>query len=426
MARPDPARLVPGGTLDELVLPAEVSVVPARGAGSRLWDVDGREYLDFTLGGGSLLLGHAPPAVAAAVAAQAARGSAFAMLSEPLLALAERVVAAVPCAEQVVFTATGAEATYVALRLARAATGRARVLKFEGGYHGFHDVGTLGVPASPAPGISPAVRAEILVARFNDVDGTAARLDAERDALAAVIVEPFQRVVAPRPGFLEMLRDRTRRHGIVLIFDEVVTGFRFDWRGAQGLTGVTPDLATYGKVLGGGYPLAAVAGPRRLLELASPRGGPAAFSGSQHGNAVAAAAGLATLEALGRPGAFERLRELTAAAGDVLQSAVAQAGVDGRVVVLGPVWHLCPLVRGRGPFEDHDASLPADPERARRVIDALAVELTRQGVLAFPRPGRGYVRGYLSLAHTEADLRALGERVREALRRGRVSACLSG
>lgn len=417
------ARLVPGGTLDELILPEPVALVPARGAGSRLWDVEGREYIDYTLGGGSLILGHAHPDVVAAVGTQAARGSAFAMLSEPLLGLAERLVEAAPCAEQVLFAATGAEATYVALRLARAATGRTRVLKFEGGYHGFHDVGTVSVTSAsggPAPtaesaGISPAALQEVMVAPFNDTEATAALIETHRDTLAAVIVEPFQRVLAPRPGFLEMLRERTRRHGSVLVFDEIVTGFRFDYRGAQGLTGVTPDLATYGKALGGGYPISAVAGRRDLIELASPRGGPAAFSGSQHGNAVAAAAGLATLERLREPSCFDRLRQLSALMASALEAALAAAGVHGRAVVLGPVWHLCPFVPGRGPFETHRASLPPDPRRAKAGLTALAIELTRRGVLAFPRPRRGYLRGYLSLAHTEDDIRATGERVREAL-----------
>jgi glutamate-1-semialdehyde 2,1-aminomutase len=418
------ARLVPGATLDELVLPEAAALVPATAAGSRLRDVAGREDLDYTLGGGALVLGHAHPAVVAAATAQAARGSTFAMLAEPLIRLAARVVEAAPCAERVVFTATGAEATYVALRLARAATGRSRVLKFEGGYHGLHEWGTASVTSATGgprataeeAGLSPAALAELVVAPFNDLAATAALLDAHRDWLAAVIVEPFQRVVAPAPGFLELCRERTRRHGIVLVFDEIVTGFRFAHGGAQALTGVTPDLATYGKVLGGGYPLAAVAGRGDLLDLASPRGGPAAFSGSQHGNAVAAAAGLATVESLAEGDGYRALERLADCARAELQGALRAAGVPGRVVVLGPVWHLLPGAAGDGPFADHPGSLPADPARARAAVTALAIEATREGVLAYPRPRRGYLRGYLSLAHTEADLRETGARLARALR----------
>jgi glutamate-1-semialdehyde 2,1-aminomutase len=418
-------RLIPGATLDELVLPEEVSLLPDRARGSRLWDLDGREYVDYTLGGGSLLLGHAAAPVVEAVRAQVDRGSAFTMLSEPLLRLAELLVDAVPCGERVVFTATGAEATYVALRLARAGTGRSRVLKFEGGYHGFHDLGSLSVtsasggpePVREGAGISPGTADEVVVAPFNDIARTEALLDAHADRLAAVIVEPLQRVVAPDPAFLARLRERTRRHGIVLVFDEIVTGFRFHWQGAQGLLGIVPDLATYGKVLGGGYPLAAVAGTRALLDLADPRGGVAAFSGSQHGNAVASAAGLATLTAVREAEGIARLGRLTELMRSALRQAVAAVGAGGRVVVLGPVWHVYPIGSGDGPFADHPSSLPREPARAGVAVTALAVELTRLGILAFPRPRRGYVRGYLSLAHTEADVAWTGERLAEALRR---------
>ena len=417
------AQIIPGATFDELVLPEPVAIIPRRASGSRLHDVAGREYIDYTLGGGSLILGHAHPDVVAAVTEQARRGSAYAMLSEPLLELSEMLVGAIPCAEQVLFTATGAEATYVALRLARAATGRPRILKFAGGYHGFHDVGIVNVtspsegpaPAAESSGIPPHVLEDVVVAPFNAIERTASLIEAHHQSLAAIIVEPVQRVLTPRPEFLAMLREESRRWGIVLIFDEVVTGFRFDYRGAQGLYGVIPDLATYGKVLGGGYPLSAVVGRGDLLSLANPRGGPAAISGSQHGNAVAAAAGLATLQHLGRPESFERLRRVAALTEDTLKKALAAAGVGGRVVVLGPVWHVLPLDTGEGPFFDHPSSLPADPRRAEAVITALSLQVTRHGVLAFPRPRRGYLRGYLSLAHSDDDIRVTGERLYESM-----------
>jgi glutamate-1-semialdehyde 2,1-aminomutase len=416
-------QLIPGATLDELVLPEPVVLIPQSGSGSRLRDAAGREYIDHTLGGGALILGHAHPDVVTAASEQMRRGSAFAMISEPLIELAEAMVDAIPCAEQVMFAATGAEATYIALRLARAATGRGRILKFSGGYHGFHDIGILsvtsvgagGTPVAESSGVAPHVLDEVEVAQFNDIEGTAALIRRHRDALAAIIVEPVQRVLAPRREFLMMLREESRRSGIVLIFDEIVTGFRFDYRGAQGLYGVIPDLATYGKVLGGGYPLSAVAGRRDLLALTNPRGGTAAVSGSQHGNAVAAAAGLATLRRLARPGSFERLGSLAALIESTLREACTAAGIGGRVVVLGPVWHVLPVAGGAGPFTDHASSLPADPARARAWIETLSVELTRRGVLAFPRPLRGYIRGYLSLAHSEEDIRRTGEHVREAL-----------
>jgi glutamate-1-semialdehyde 2,1-aminomutase len=416
-------RLIPGATLDELVLPEPVALIPQSGSGSRLRDVAGLEYIDYTLGGGALILGHAHPDVVTAASEQARRGSAFAMISEPLIELAGAMVDAIPCAQQVMFAATGAEATYIALRLARAATGRGRILKFAGGYHGFHDIGILsvtsagsgGAPVAESSGVAPHVLDEVQVAQFNDIAGTAALIRRHSKSLAAIIVEPVQRVLAPRQEFLMMLREESQRLGIVLIFDEIVTGFRFDYRGAQGLYGVIPDLATYGKVLGGGYPLSAVAGRRDLLAVANPRGGTAAVSGSQHGNTVAAAAGLATLRCLARPGSFELLRALAALMESTLRQTLAAVGLGGRVVVLGPVWHVLPVAGGDGPFTDHASSLPADPVRARAWIETLSVELTRRGVLAFPRPLRGYVRGYLSLAHSEEDIRQTGVRLREAL-----------
>lgn len=418
------SQIIPGATFDELTLPEQAAFVPHAGSGSHVRDVGGREYIDYTLGGGSLILGHAHPDVVAAVGEQARRGSTFAMLTEPLLDLAEILVDAIPCAEQMMFAATGAEATYIALRLARAATGRPRVLKFAGGYHGFHDTGIVNVTSpseGPAPvaessGITPEALWETVVAPFNDSKRTASLIEAHRESLAAIIVEPVQRVLAPRPEFLSMLREESRRCGIVLVFDEVVTGFRFDYRGAQGLYGIVPDLATYGKVLGGGYPLSAVAGRRDVMALANPRGGPASVSGSQHGNAVAAAAGLATLRHLQRPESFARLRRITALMEETLKKALATAGGGGRVIVLGPVWHVLPFATGDGPFFDHPSSLPADPHHAEEGITALAIELTRRGVLAFPRPRRGYLRGYLSLAHSDDDIRVTGERLSESLR----------
>jgi glutamate-1-semialdehyde 2,1-aminomutase len=417
------AQMIPGATFDELVLPEPVALIPHTGAGSRLRDIDGREYIDYTLGGGSLILGHAHPDVVAAAVEQAGRGSAFAMLTKPALDLAELIIDAVPCAEQVMFAATGAEATYIALRLARAATGRTRILKFAGGYHGFHDAGIVNVtsaaegptPVAESSGVTPDALDEVVVAPFNDLERTAALIRAQRDRLAAIIIEPVQRILAPKPEFLAMLREESRRFGIILIFDEVVTGFRFDYRGAQGLFGIIPDLATYGKVLGGGYPLSALAGRRELLELANPRGGPASVSGSQHGNAVAAAAGLATLRHLQRPENFVRLRRLTSVMEETLRKALAAAGLGGRAVVLGPVWHVLPFASGDGPFFDHPSSLPVDASHAEAGIAALAGDTIARGVLVFPRPRRGYLRGYLSLAHTEDDIRQTGERLAEAL-----------
>ncbi|HEV8673355.1 MAG TPA: aminotransferase class III-fold pyridoxal phosphate-dependent enzyme [Methylomirabilota bacterium] len=421
-------RVIPGGTLEELTLPPEVQVVPARGQGSRLWDTDGREYVDYVLGGGALILGHAPAPVVEAAAAQLRAGSAFAMLTEAAIELAEALVAVIPCAEQVLFAATGAEATHFALRLARAATGRERILKFEGAYHGHHDYGILSVtgeraaaPPRPTPesaGIPARVLDEVLVVPYNDLGAAEQVVEAHRGELAAVIVEPLQRIVEPMAGFLPGLRELTRRHGIVLIFDEVVTGFRLALGGAQEYYGVTPDLAAYGKVVGGGYPLAIVAGPADLLGRADPRRtGPTAVyvSGSQFANAVAVAAARATLAALRAPGVYARLAELGRQLRERLQAVLDAEGIPGRVLAHGPIWHLLPRCAEMGPFRDHQAVRRATAA-GRPLVEPLVRELVRRGVLAFPRPGRGYVRGYLSLAHTERDLAVTADALRDALR----------
>ncbi|HEX2924566.1 MAG TPA: aminotransferase class III-fold pyridoxal phosphate-dependent enzyme, partial [Chloroflexota bacterium] len=269
------SRLMPGGTLGMFGLPPDLAIIPAYGRGAKLYDVDGNEYVDYLLGSGPLILGHAHPAVVEAVQQQAARASTFYYVNEPALELAELIVSAVPCADKVRFCSSGNEATFFAMRLARAHTGREKVLKFEGGFHGVHDyaihnIWSTGASQSPEPrvesaGVPRGARETVLVAPFNDVEATAAVIEANYRDLAAVILEPFQRSYPPRPGFLPFLREITSKYGIQLIFDEVITGFRFAWGGAQEYYGVVPDLACLGKIIGGGYPLSAVVGREEVM-----------------------------------------------------------------------------------------------------------------------------------------------------------------
>src|SRR5512133_615649 len=316
------ARLLPGGTLGMFGLPSDLAIVPAYGRGGRLYDVDGNEYIDHLLGSGPLIRVHARPAVVAAVQEQAAKASTFYFVNEPALELGEMIVSAVPCAEKIRFCTSGNEATFYAMRLARAHTGREKVLKFEGGFHGVHDYAILSVwPSAPYTSTEPSVESagiprgayeSVLMAPFNDVETTADVIEAHHEELAAVIVEPFQRSIPPRPGFLSFLRDITTKYGIVLIFDEVVTGFRFAWGGAQEYYGVTPDLATYGKIIGGGYPLAAVGGRSEIMDLCdNARKGSGDYvymTGTLNGNPVSAAAGVATLKELKGKNLYTRIR----------------------------------------------------------------------------------------------------------------------
>src|SRR6185437_7255603 len=268
-------RVLAGGGLGMFNLPDEVNLVVAEGKGSHVTDVAGRDYIDYHLGSGPDLLGHAHPAITEAVAAQLPKGTTYYFLNQHAIRLAERIVEAVPCGERLHFTGSGTEATFFALRVARARTRRSKILKFEGAWHGMHDYalwGTVPSEASDYPraqadsaGIPSSIGDDVLVAPFNDAERAVDLIDRHADQLAAVIVEPLQRVLVPRPGFLEAVREATSRHGIAPKFDEVVNGFRIDWGGAQERYGVVPDLATYGKAMAGGFPMACIGGKAEML-----------------------------------------------------------------------------------------------------------------------------------------------------------------
>src|SRR5262249_11723270 len=367
-------RVLPGGVLGGYYAPQELAFIVREARGARLVDVSGRQYVDYILGSGPLVLGHAHPAVVAAVEGQLRKGTTYFQLSEPTLALAEEICRAVPCAEQVRFCSTGTEATFLALRLCRAFRRKDKILKFEGGFHGTHDyslmsVGPRAPKAFPAPtpdsaGIPHAIQDEVLIAPFNDLPETEAMIEAHHRELAAVIMEPFQRLIPPEPGFLEGVRAVTRRHGLPLVFDEIVTGFRFAYGGAQEYYGVVPDVAALGKVVGGGFPLAAVGGRRDIMRHLAPDldGTPefVAQAGTLNGNPVAAAAGLATLAELRRPGAYERLFATGARIKSGLEAAARAAGLAAQVAGEAPVFEIYFTER---PITDYRSTLAADRDR---------------------------------------------------------------
>jgi glutamate-1-semialdehyde 2,1-aminomutase len=402
-------RCLPGACLGQNALPAELSFVVDHGEGPRLWDVRGRSYLDYVLGSGPLLLGHAHPAIVKAVQEQVAKGSTFFWLSEPSIRLAEAVVEAVPCAEQVRFVSTGTEATMFACRMARAYTRREKILKFEGGWHGLHDyamVGNWRVPSeqpypSPPPdigGIPEGALRSVLVAPFNDLETTESVVASHAGDLAAIIVEPLQRAIRPRPGFLAGLRELAHRHGALLIFDEVVTGFRLAYGGAQERYDVVPDLAVYGKALTAGFALAAIAGRKEVMATADPaRKGTleyAALSGTLSGNALACAAGVAALGELRRAGVYPRLHALGERMRQGIARRAASLGVPLQAIGDGPIAQVF--------FVAPDADLTS--ERALRAADArlatrFGLELLRRGLFVIPN-----TKFYISLAHTDADI----------------------
>ncbi|MGH7057122.1 MAG: aspartate aminotransferase family protein [Acetobacteraceae bacterium] len=380
-------------------------VIIAKGRGGRVWDVSGNEYVDFLLGSGPMFLGHAHPEVQAAIEAQIPLGTTFFVNNEPGIRLAAEIVAAVPCAEKVRFVSSGSEADAYAMRLARAFRRRDKILKFEGGYHGMSDYSLIslapkrpgnfpqGVPDSA--GIPESVRGEMLIAPFNDAALATSLISEHREELAGVIVEPFQRLLAPKPGFLESLRKSTAEHGIPLIFDEVVTGFRFAYGGAQEYYGVVPDICTLGKIIGGGFPLAAIAGRADIMaHFDRALVGDERYMmqiGTLSGNPVAAAAGLASLEVLKRPGTYARAfatgRELMAG----LARALERVGLPAQVVGVPPLFD---VVFCAGEVSNYRATLAADAAMQKRFNRALL----EAGLL------RGDTKFYLSIAHDAADV----------------------
>lgn len=400
-------RYVAGSVFAFLELPPEERFVVARGHGSRVWDVDGREYIDYVIGAGPQILGHGHPAVLEAVRKQLELGTQFYTLTEPAIRLAAKIAQAAPCGGLVRYANSGNEATFMAIRLARAFTGRERVLKFEGGYHGTHDYALMShKPAAMRPfpesmpdsaGIPQAINELVLSAPFNDAETTGSLIHSHGQSLAAVIVEPLFRGIPPRPGFLESLREATRECGVVLIYDEVVTGFRIAWGGGQELYGVTPDLATYGKAIGGGFPISAIVGREDIMsQLASSRkaaGRQVVSGGTFSGNPISTAAGLAALGVLEQPGVYDRLWELGRRLGDGLKELAARHGEPLVVHATGPIVDV--FFTDQSEVVDYRTRRAADEAKARRFTS----ELLARGV--FVNPGSGF---YVSLAHTEADI----------------------
>jgi glutamate-1-semialdehyde 2,1-aminomutase len=399
-------KALPGGVLGSYSMPAGVETVISHGKGAQVFDVDGKAYIDYILGSGPMIVGHAHPHVVAALEAQVRRGTQFYTLTDTAIEFSERLVDAIPCAERVKLTSSGAEATFYAMRVARAATGRDKVLKFKGAYHGHHDYAMTG-SGMPTAGTPAGIDRLLVTATYNDIEGAVAAIEENAADLAAVIVEPVQRNTPPRPGFLEALREVTSRLGIVLIFDEMVTGFRVHLEGGQGLFGVIPDLATYGKAIGGGLPLAAVAGRADLMDHLNPRrtdkSGYVYMSGTLNGNPLAAAAGLATLDVLQAPGAFESLANVSRHLREGLVSALAEAKVPAQVLGEGAMAAV--LFAQGDPF--NPATAAASDPALRSKIDA---EMIARGILV-NLPAKFYV----STAHTEKDIETTVAAFRDSL-----------
>ncbi|MEW6072908.1 MAG: glutamate-1-semialdehyde 2,1-aminomutase [Planctomycetota bacterium] len=409
--------LMPGGVSSPVRAWRAVGGTPvhvARGEGARVWDEDGREFIDLVLSYGPLILGHGHPAVKAALHAAVEAGTAFGAPTAGEVELAAEVVARVPGVEMVRFVNSGTEATMSALRLARAATGRDLLVKFNGCYHGHGDSflvkagsGALTFGAPDSPGVPAGLAAMTLVAEYNDLASVRALFAANRRAIACLFVEPVagnMGCVLPAPGFLAGLRELCDEHGALLVFDEVMTGFRVARGGYQELTAVRPDLVTLGKVIGGGLPIGAYAGPAALLARVSPAGD-VYQAGTLSGNPLAVAAGRATLEAL-TPAAYAALERAGAALQGGLEAAAAAAGVPLAVGRQGSM--LCPYLAA-APVTSFPAVLASDRARWLRFFHAMLA----RGVLLPPSPFEAW---FLSTAHDDSTIERIVAAAREAFR----------
>lgn len=399
---------LPGAGLGAYALPDDIRLVFSHACGSKMWAVDGREFIDYVGGAGALILGHAHPAVVQAAQAQLARGAhVFGSLTQPVIELAAQLARAIPCAEKLVYATTGSEATAYAMRLARAFTGRGKILKFAGAYHGNHDYALVSAfPAGDAAafearadsaGQPEAVTATVLVAPYNDLDAVRKIFAAHGRDIAAVIVEGVQRIIPARAEFLRGLRDLCDANDSLLILDEVVTGFRLGPGGAQAWYEVAPDLATYGKVIGAGGPLSCIAGRAEVIEQANPRRKGDAnytyFNGTLHGNPVAAAATLALLDELEAPGVYAKLNRATEDLCRECQTVLDAHDVPALACNTGSLWQ---IVFADAPPVCH-ADLTAGAADNRRLDAALM----KRGQYVLPG-----VRRFVSTAHTDADFEA--------------------
>ena len=348
--------VLPGGVLGRHLYPAVLEHVPISGKGAWIIDHAGREYLDYSCGGGSLILGYSHPAIVSAVRQQVEHATQFiSILNMPALQLAETIKELVSWVDMVRFALSGAEAVMFALRMARAATGREKIIKFEGAYHGNSDYALWNAaPNAPAgnptmqpesAGIPHAIQNLVLVAPYNDIETIRSVVQREWRDIAAIIVEPVQRYYAAETAFLETLRQLCNDHGIVMIYDEVVTGFRHALGGAAEITGIEPDLSVFGKALGGGLPISAVAGKTRVMSHGDPhregaQDGYCYVTSSQAGNPLGCAAALATLTELAKPGVIKTFHASAETLKAGLRDVVRKSGVVAQVVGVGPLWDI--------------------------------------------------------------------------------------
>ncbi|WP_019533467.1 glutamate-1-semialdehyde 2,1-aminomutase [Paenibacillus ginsengihumi] len=411
-------RYIPGGVNSPVRAFKSVGLTPlfiSRGQGSRVWDIDGNEFIDYVGSWGPLIVGHAHPRVVEAVQRAAEAGTSFGAPTELETEMAKLVAERVPSIELVRMVNSGTEATMSALRLARGYTGRSKIVKFEGCYHGHADsllikagsgVATLGLPDSP--GVPDGVAANTITVPYNDLDSIKLVFEKFGEEIAAVIVEPVagnMGVVPPLPGYLQGLRDVTSKYGSLLIFDEVMTGFRVGLNCAQGLYGVTPDLTTLGKVIGGGLPVGAYGGKREIMEQIAPAG-PIYQAGTLSGNPLAMAAGYTTLKLLGEPGVYEELERKAARLEEGFAANAKELGIASTINRVGSM--ICPFFT-EAKVINYETAKQSDLQRFNRYF----ANLLNFGISIAPSQFEGM---FVSTAHTDDDIEKTIEAHYEALK----------
>jgi glutamate-1-semialdehyde 2,1-aminomutase len=398
-------RVLPAGARSPTPSP-EYAMVIKEASGSRIRDLSGNEYIDYLMGSGPLLLGHAHPEIIAAVESVLSKGSSYLMLNETAVQLAEKIVAAVPCAEQVCFNSTGSESTFFAMRVARAYRKRDKILKFEGGFHGMNDYAMMSNQWTQHPaefpqavpnsaGIPRAVQQDMLIAPFNDLERTADIIRQNADQLAGVILEPLQRTIVPAPGFLQGLRDITTELDIPLIFDEVVTGYRLALGGAQEYYGVTPDITALCKGIASGYPMSVLCGRADLMKLTDPAGigtqEYVAQTGTFSNNPISTRAALACVEVLEREGTYETLYAKGNKLINGMREKIASTGISAQICGEAPAFQIW--------FSDNEIVDFRSAQQADHAMNNRFTELLLdRGIV------KAHEKFFVSMAHTDEDL----------------------